>query len=598
MNIKDKLRKRKIDKFIEKNRKQLEFSDQEWKVLYTINCEDLLSKIDKLSLENKQYVLQPLKYVVKEFREKYGIREIELEELYMILQDQLGVVTNNKYKYRYISDAPNLMKLFLASGYQQELYNYLRGQCMVMEDNQYVTVFTEHFKEWNEILRTSKIEESAIKIITDINLHNLEILISYRTGEDKEIDKRGLFEILLQLENQERKKLNRLGQRDFECFLSYMTKDDQKSTEDNVKVFLTTIDGYYGISPLLDCYISVNRRKFEILNKIPPYLIDYMVYNKPDDYQKILSSLYNENTEQLIDEIKKTSEIHVDSITEILASEEFMKLPTENQALIFKKLRKVGEKEETDTGRYMVKAESLIGNTWREPLLENLPNSYLEKILDFICQEEDIDVLCEKIRALRRISAECIGDEDHIKLFDKYIGFICKGLENKTAREKMQAIDIRSRHFEENHFSNMIEKLENSSQKEKIEELLYSKQTEEEMEQIYQFIAMMEEYPEETISTIINHFNNSQSIENTKRLLQYINDDKFKKSHPLIQQEYLGAYPLAKEKRIFEGKEIELDIPDFTYVNEKIHDHHGEMVFINEDTGIKVKIKTRNNVEN
>lgn len=595
MNIKDKLRKRKIDKFIEKNRKQLEFSDQEWKVLYTINCEDLLSKIDKLSLENKQYVLQPLKYVVKEFREKYGIREIELEELYMILQDQLGVVTNNKYKY--ISEAPNLMKLFLASGYQQKLYNYLLCQYVETEDNQYVNVFTEYFMKWNELLKLFPLHDSDIEKITSFRPDQLKIIASY---QDTEVHKTlnssiiDMIRVLLQLEYTEKEKLDLMDSYEFKMFLSYMISADYKPTIYGVKAFLTTISFY----SLPYKFSHLHSKKLEVLRKIPSNLIDYLIYNKPNAYQTILYNLYTTNANGLVEEISKTSEKHKDSITEILASEEFMKLPNENQALIFRKLRKVGEKEETDTGRYMVKAESLIGNTWREPLLENLPNSYLEKTLDFICQEEDIDVLCEKIRALRRISAECIDDEDHIKLFDKYIGFICKGLENKTAREKMQAIDIRSRHFEENHFSNMVEKLENSSQKEKIEELLYSKQTEEEMEQIYQFIAMMEEYPEETISTIINHFNNSQSIENTKRLLQYINDDKFKKSHPLIQQEYLGAYPLAKEKRIFEGKEIELDIPDFTYVNEKIHDHHGEMVFINEDTGIKVKIKTRNNVEN
>ena len=593
MSIKDKIRTYRIRNFIEKNR-DLNFREDQLNILYTINSEDFLPKLNKMSKEEKEYVLEPLKYVINKDRELYNMHEIDPTQINKIIEEQLMIMKQKDFD---LSSAPNLMKLYIACGGDRKKILYSHLLVMYLNDCpnalSYINVFTNICIIWKEIFSINNLGYSDSKKLQYISPSILFQLAKYGCETEEEPRKESILHILCNINEEEQEKINNIDPLSFHQLLEFIFKKERTSTYD-LKLLMTTITGYNDCSNIR---YNVDNKKLEVLEKLPPYIFDYLEKDIEENLD-IINDLYDH--EQVTEEIVKIDEISRNEVIRILESNSFSQLSPKSKTIILQKLRINDATEDEQFLMYKKGVEFLIGIEEEEGFLEELPETYIIPTLDFICKldhnhtpDDQLQILEQKFKALNRIKSELSTDEKHINLFNKYIEFLNHGLGEKKPSDQVKQLQSRSAYFENEYFESLVENLEQSSNQKEILKLLYSNKTPEEMEQYYHFVNFAFIYREKILKKIVKKLRNTQSAENAKKIIEYIRTEQFIQSSPKMQRELLKSELHLGDKKKIEINGITIDIADYHYVRRKIENNDGKMTFINPETGIKVKIKTK-----
>lgn len=587
MSIKEKRRLHKISKFIKKNG-NLNFREDQLNVLYTINSEDFISKLSRMPKEKKEYILEPLKYCLNEDREEFNIDEPTPTEIYKIINDQFRIATQTKFD---ISSAPNLMKLYIASGmYDNELYQYLLMHYLEQAD--YIDVFVKDFAKWKDIFSISTLNYSTSAKISDITPSILVQLADFKCKIEEESKKRTILFSLLHINKKNQERINNIDPMSFIALLKVVFEKNL-TTIDDLKLLITTFIGY-NYSFYLE--YDIDNKKLEILEKLPSYLFNYLKKDV-DKNIDIINDLYD--NEQIVEEIIKIDEISGNEVIKLLESNTFANLSPESRTIILQKLRINDATENEQFILYKKGIEFLIG-TKEVGYLEELPERYIIPTLDFICKldsnhtlvEQD-QILEEKFKALTRISDELQDDEKHLNLFNRYIEFLSYGLDDKKPMDQVDQLQSRSTHFENEYFESFIEKLEQLSDQDKVLKLLYSNKEPEKMEEYYHFIDIADKYDPKIRKAIIKKLRSIQTPENARKILEYISTEYFISADKKTKKNLLKSeLSLGKNKKI-KNEDLAIKIEDYPYVMDEIKYTGGHMTFANPETGVKIMIKFR-----
>lgn len=587
MKLKEVLREHKIKTFINKN-KNLNISDEQLNILYRINIEDLLPKIDKLTKVEKEYVLKPLEYILNKNRENYS-KDIKILEpadtLYNLIRDQLNLLEIEGFD---IYNAPNLTELCLATGDESNpLYYYLLNSYASDPDKiEYINVFTENYPKWQEIFAIYDIRQRDCEKIFNIHPIYLRFFIEhkYPSSEMEVIKKFYIFRGLILLAEKHIRTINHLDSSSFSKLLDAIYKINLR-----IELLMTTCQQRKDV-PSAYC---IDSKKLEILEQIPTYLYIHLADNGT---KEMLDNLYNNYESGLIEEIINTPSYHEEPLIELLEDEKFIALPSEYQKMIVERLRKIGSKEEINTYRYERKVSALIGTEEEDGLLIT-SEKYIEPTLDFLCQDDALKVLKEKIKAIYRVSRSLTEDEPTITYYQKYLEFLSVGLyDNKSLEEQVHQIRSRSTYFEEESFKVFIRDIEESNNKEELLKLLFTNESIGKMHQYFELahLDFLEKFNEEILNLIISKLKNAQTPERAEEVLNFVQTSTFKEASTTLQKEIFNTYSIPGEMRKIKDSGISIKIPDYQYVEQKIEENNGEMAFINPETGIKVLIKRKN----
>lgn len=594
MSIKDKQRSRKIRKFIEKNR-DLNFREDQLNVLYTIKSEDFISALNKMSKEKKEYVLEPLKYVLEKDRKKDNIDELDPTELYKVMKNQLNIATQEDFD---LSTAPNLMKLYIAEGkFHDILYNHLYthyiNRNIVEDPTDYINAFTKNFTKWKEIFSTHTLHPPECSKLQNIEAPILVQLARYECEVEEE---RKFFVLLslIEITKKEQEKINNIDPVSFSKLLAFILKKDLTTTKD-LKLLITTLVGYnYSFYVEYD----IDSQKLEVLEKLPSYIFDYLKKDVAKNLD-IINSLYE--NKQVVEEIIKIDEISRYEVIKIIESENFTQLSPKSKTIILQKLRIDGATSIEQFLMYKKGVEFLIGIEEEEGFLDKLPETYIMPALDFICKldhnhppEDQIQILEEKFKALNRIKDELVDDEEHLNLFNRYIEFLSHELDNKKPTDQVKQLQSRSTYFEKVHFENVVKKMEQLPDQEEITKLLYSNKSPEEMEEYYHFVNIANKYSKKTLKKIVKCLRHIQTAENARKIIEYIGTEQFIEANPKTQRKLLKSELTLGDKKKIKTSDITINIEDYHYVVDVISQNGEEMPFINPETGTKVMIKRKN----
>ena len=338
----------------------------------------------------------------------------------------------------------------------------------------------------------------------------------------------------------------------------------------------------YNLNGLPENYIV------QLSNDVP-----FNTIGKEGQYE-FLNILSKEEGCQLVEYIEEINSVYDNDIYKLITSTEFTILPPTKKLLIMKYLPGRGN---FNLEAYQEQIKFLLESKSAEYAfaLLNVDSSYLEKALEFIADEDNIGVLHAKFKALKYIKSELRNRTISLEQYQKYLEILDENLEDKSNKEKKKYLKARSKYFKGHRFSNFINSFDLEKSNEGLTELLESEKSVKKMNQYYDFAHLVEDYYDsDIVNMAVDTLSSIRSKKNTKMFVKFITSPYFLRSDINRQKTLLKLFSVeSKTEKL--GQELEIEIPEFSYLEEKVLDSSKPLEFTNKETRIKVIVKSNKN---
>lgn len=595
---------KKIKKFIEKYSE--DFSNHNYAELadFLSGVEDIeiiISKINKLSKEDADYVLSTIiKY--KEFN-------FDQDTVDLILSHKLDLIK----KFGTHCECPNLDRIYYALEKNRNLYksfvqDYKENHITDYEDKfmltlaqngtltSYSSVLTNYCNKVHNILNKCNSTVTIKKYLLALSPRNLEFLLAFNneyTVSEPQYRKK-VFNSLVKNDTSTLNAINSLSFDNFQAFIRFLFSFHNELDKDQV------LESKLKLVPeILSIALSSEQNKdsnmkllLHNLKALPDYYIislaEDMPFNINDgEWQsEFLDYLSKKEGCQLIEYINESHSPDLDEeIYQLLISKEFRFLSTKQKELIMEHLP--GRKK-TNLEIYQAQKEFLLkSNSY---LLE-LDPIYLEQTLKFIEDDDDIEILKTKEEALGYVQEELENHNISLDIYQKYLDILEKNLEGKSNKEKRKYIKARSRYFEEHSLTDFINSFKFNESNQGLTELLETENSIKKMKQYYSFAKSVDCYDSSIADMAVERLASIPSKKNTKMFVEFITNPYFVNSDLNRQKTLLNLFPIESTTQSFD-QELEVVIPDLSYVKDVVLNSDTPVEFKNNKTGMKVFVKT------
>lgn len=593
MKLKSKIKNCIIKKFIEDNKNKLDFREEELEVLYSMDSKKIIRKLNKMTNEQKEYILSPLKYTDDKETKEYRTKGIASWEIYKIIESQLEIVL---YSNENIKNLPDLTKLYIALNlskeinfYYQELYNHLVGNyiycCKIKLESKkseiidYINVFTSNIEEWQNLLKNSN--DLTLNSIYKLSPLRLKDIASYKVEEEAQDKKKHIMSHLIFSEKEDIEKINSLTSEDFIRILNLLIKNSSVMNKGQVKLALTALS--------CDSVIYVDDRKINILENLSSsifYFLSRLLFEYENS--EMIEKIYEDRGDELVQALSNTPSECLPYTEEILTEEVFLAISTISlQTEILKKLGQVGTNNPI---RYYDIMKFLVGNNEKLGFLSYLMGDCISATLDFICTNDSKEVLKAKFDALEIIIKQKFAIlNGPNKIYEKYIKYLSYELEEKELdEEKINQLQIRSAYFEKESFYTIFKDIERNLNKEEILKLLYQTQDLEKMKANYRFIHIAQYYDNEVQKQIIKRLKNTETGYASTQIINYISNSEFLGASTEKQKSYLESLKISGENAILSEQDFTIEIPNYQYLKNFMIENNVSLTFKNIETGKEI----------
>lgn len=559
------------------------------------SIKELVKRHKNLSKKELEYLLSSFNIEKTEENKTEPLYELSALNISMVISDKLRIidVLDNKI-YPYV-DLDKLHMILNKNESNLDLYNRLVEDYIYYfnsfsnEDNK----LNECFNSYNiisVILRNYNIVKEIFdssclldKSIINLSFAYLEQLLNF--GNNISVDDKKM--VLGYLSEKNIENLNLLSSDSFNKFLEYLFTGE-KNYRQKLVLFSNCMKKE-------DNEIILDDMLLKNIKNMPQFILERLICRGSlNNRREFLNSISEEDISSLIHQIIKTNDIHTECLQEVMINQKFYQLDYLMKVMILKRMRKVSDKEELSKSRYELKLDFLFGRDVNDKkgfisYLDDIDN--LSSTLDFICTDSEEEVLLEKFRILERISKSLEEKSIKSSTYKRFLTYLDTNLSSKSRKDQIKILKSRSKYFKKHdieEFFSILEQHNNIS----LDRLIISEQSFKQMKQNFKFIKKARKVDERVLDEIVNRLENSQSEESSKKIVDFISSSTFLKSDTNKQLELIKLLPGKTEKFSNSNSQSVVFIPDSDFVNNKINEHGGEMIFTNEDTGIKVKVIT------
>lgn len=555
----------RIKSFIgECEREGIELSDV---MIYDMHSMDsfprFIPSISRLVPEDKKYVLNVLD-------RKYLLNNRERE---IVLGDSLELV-NEKETFSNFPNLPKLYKNSLPNVYAKLVSAYKNDEVIhsstgvLASPIDYMMIMTKDYADFDfRVYNHKKFLENILRISPS----KADILMNYSEFEDA-LCKASVIDRLADLPDEDWIKLNKMNSEEFKQYLDFIISD-MALLEARIKLF---------------SYYQYDQDKYDFISKIPNFILEYSYFD-----EKCLDIFY-ESRKILLPEFEKIPFWYQDYLMSLFTNGLIEKFTGLEIALILGRLREGLEniQEEKGTSLYCRKMDFLLGGeTVSNGYALGLPTiDHLKATLNFIKDVDNLDLLDAKMEALSNIEEDVKKSSVNVDigLYQAYLSYLDSGSKNKSIDRQINQVRSRSKYMNENYLSTIYDKLNVNDNYDKLMDLLYSVQDEEQMRLIYHFITVEDQYNEEVTNLIISHLIHAQNIASTSRILQVVESDAFRNKSVKKQKAIVEMLP--GEEEVIDSESLTFSIPDYRVVSHLINNSKNGLTFVEAESKVKIKV--------
>lgn len=595
--IEEDLTRRTISKFKKKN-PEIDIADD--KEIHEIIC-NKLNILNKMTSEQRKYVLSATSENSPIFSDMYKYNELE-----KMINSKIEIVqtkTDDNY--------PDLDKLYHILGsrsYDEFLLKYLN----LRDISRYKLFKFSEFAVENKYIFEKIIPKDKIHLnsLLGISLNKLTKCFEYISSH---VDSKNYSLILTSLltSNLDIDIINKLS----DIYLIEVLQFLNSEYADEIKYILPFI-----ICEKKDCNGNKGYRyNNTVMNIIKNHKMPLSVlcsfgsnqYNN-ENKEKLVEfwPCFNEG---LITEINQSLNT-VGSVTlDILYNDEFLELSNSSighvksiQEKILNSSRRIyndflnNENIEysEDGNRFLEIAEFLLKSDIAETG-KRIPNSNFVSLnpemfrstVKFICGNDSQKVRKAKMEVLDKIKPQLLQYQTLTMSlhYEQYLNFLSKVLKNKSEKKQINQLKTYGKYFTNHNIEEIFNKIKDSNNAEIITNLLVNCESKKQTKQNLKLVDIIDQYSPKIILEIVKHLENCQTKEQSKLIINSIKNPIFIEMPYDKKIEILNNLP-GDQKNISEDN-INVNIPDNKYVEQKIIDNGGEMTFKNSESGIKIKIK-------
>lgn len=600
---------KKIQEFIEKNEEAFynhNYAELEEFLRKIDGIESIISKINKLSNQDANYALLTIS--------KYQDFHLDEDAVGLILNHKLELIKqfkNDEYypelDHIYYALQPNecLYKIFVQD-YKENISAtsriYIGSQKTGSTLENYSYVLSKYYKEFHGMLEKSSSTVTLKKRLTALAPKYIRTLLSFQNNYSKLEYKRKIFHSFV-VDEKTSNMINDLSLDRFCILIQFLFSFNEEL--DQNQVLASKLKLVPEILKLVQSSSNIQNKNLDMklllhnLSGLPEY---YMIQLGEDiasidnlklseiQISNFLEIFSKEEGRKIVEYISESSPNYDEEIYQLLTSREFNMLPMTYKQLIMKYLP--GRKK-SNVEVYQAQKEFLFNSDsydYAFTLLELNP-SYFEKTLEFIADEEDAEVLKAKFEALICIREELESNCISLEQYQKYLEILNKDLESKTKKEKKKYLKARSKYFEKNSFASFINHFESNKKDEALIKLLETENSVKKMKKYYSFAEFVDLYDSNIVSIAVERLSSMQFKKNIKMFVDFITDEYFMNSDVNRQKTLLNLFSIESETEKI-GRNLEITVPDISYLESVIAENNKTLEFKNKETGMKVFVKT------
>lgn len=327
---------------------------------------------------------------------------------------------------------------------------------------------------------------------------------------------------------------------------------------------------------------------FSTMKYFPRYFLESL-YNKTTRVQKSFVDYAQElNGPTLIScnhSLSYVPEEYREKISDfVIQNEDFRCLSAKKMELIFLELFNAYRKD--DNICYVECLEFLI------PFASEVSPKVLELTTNFLCHENDKEILDAKIEAIEKVREEIILgnstlDEEN-NCYELYLKLLTPS-DQLSKKKQIKQLKARSSYFENHQLESVLLDLyEDSERYESLQRLLNNHTGKKHHNQSYRFMEMANLYQDGVVDDVIQQLENVSSGKKAKQIIDYITQESFIEAPYEEKRNQLKNLP--GQMLVLEQDDIAVDICDITSISK-----NKEVIFTNKETGAKVKVRRSNN---